>query len=61
DVLPRGRLADHTYPLGGKGTRIKHIDTMFAILWGWDGDGMQGELVERQHWASKPYRELFRR
>lgn len=61
DVLPGGRLADHTYPLGARGIQIKHIDTMFAFLWGWDGDGRQGELVQRQHWASKPYRELFRR
>ena len=61
DVLPGGRLADHTYPLGARGIQIRHIDTMFAFLWGWDGDGMQGELVQRHHWGSKPYRELFRR
>ncbi|KAJ6121231.1 hypothetical protein N7523_005511 [Penicillium sp. IBT 18751x] len=34
---------------------------MFAVLWGWEGDGRQGELVQRTHWNTKPYRELFRR
>ena len=39
DVLPGGRLADYIYPLGARGIQIKHIDTIFAFLWGWDGDG----------------------
>ncbi|KAJ6113221.1 hypothetical protein N7523_006538 [Penicillium sp. IBT 18751x] len=33
---------------------------MFAVLWGWEGDGRQRELVQRTHWNTKPYRELFR-
>jgi hypothetical protein len=32
DVLPGGQLERCIYPLGAKGTRIRYIDVMFAVL-----------------------------
>lgn len=38
---------------------VKALDMLFARLWGWDGDGQQGDWP-RRHWEFKPYRILFR-
>ncbi|KAE8335184.1 hypothetical protein BDV24DRAFT_169449 [Aspergillus arachidicola] len=42
-----------------RGARIQHIDVLFACLWGWEGDGNNGDW-KRQHWENKPYRVLTR-
>lgn len=39
--------------------KVTHIDTLFVWLWGWDGDGNQGDWP-RKHWEYKPYRILYR-
>ncbi|KAJ5557548.1 hypothetical protein N7513_003134 [Penicillium frequentans] len=38
---------------------VSHIETLFVRLWGWDGDGNQGDW-QRQHWEFKPFRVFFR-
>ena len=39
--------------------KVTHLDTLFVWLWGWDGDGNQGDWP-RKHWEFKPYRILYR-
>src|SRR5699024_6861207 len=39
--------------------RVTSAEVLFAWLWGWDGDGSDGDWP-RRHWESKPYRVLFR-
>ena len=38
--------------------RVTSVEVLFAWLWGWDGDGSDGDWP-RMHWESKPYRVLF--
>ncbi|GFG00359.1 hypothetical protein IFM53868_10730 [Aspergillus udagawae] len=43
------------------GTKIKvaSLEVLFAWLWGWDGDGNNGDWP-RKHWEFKAYRVLYR-
>lgn len=43
----------------GPKIKIKGVEPLFAMLWGWAGDGNNGNWP-RKHWENKPYRVLFR-
>jgi hypothetical protein len=38
--------------------KVTHIEVLFAWLWGWDGDGNNGDWP-RKHWEYKAYRILY--
>ena len=38
--------------------KVTHLDTLFIWLWGWDGDGNQGNWPQK-HWEFKLYQILY--
>lgn len=58
-VFEHGLLDDDLQFVTGPHMRVTHIENLFAWLWGWDGDGCQGDW-ERVYWEFKPYRVLYR-
>ncbi|EAS30192.2 uncharacterized protein CIMG_13644 [Coccidioides immitis RS] len=42
----------------GSRMKVRNIEILFAWLWGWNGDGNNGNWP-RKHWESKQYRVLF--
>jgi hypothetical protein len=52
-------LNDDFHFVTGSNMRVSHVENLFAWLWGWDGDGSQGDWP-RLHWEFKPYRMLYR-
>lgn len=45
--------------VSGSKMKVTHVEVFFAWLWGWDGDGNNGDWP-RKHWEFKPYRILYR-
>jgi hypothetical protein len=45
--------------VSGPKMKVTHIEVLFAWLWGWDGDGNNGDW-SRKHWERKPYRLFYR-
>lgn len=58
-VFDIGIIENDLHFVNTKNSAIRHLETLFIRLWGWDGDGNNGDW-ERKHWEYKPYRVLFR-
>jgi hypothetical protein len=58
-VFIQSIFQDDIYFVTGSRAAVTHLDVLFARLWGWDGDGQQGDWP-RKHWEYKPYRVLYR-
>ncbi|PCG88336.1 Hypothetical protein PENO1_110820 [Penicillium occitanis (nom. inval.)] len=58
-VFCDGIFHDDIHFVSGPQMAVTHIDVLFARLWGWDGDGQQGDWP-RQCWEYKTYRVLYR-
>jgi hypothetical protein len=58
-VFCDGIFHDDIHFASGQQMAVTHIDVLFARLWGWDGDGQQGDWP-RRHWEYKPFRVLYR-
>lgn len=58
-VFESGILEDDLHFAHKAYIKVTHMDTLFVWLWGWDGDGNQGDWP-RKHWEFKPYRILYR-
>lgn len=58
-VFQDGIFQDDLRVVDSTRAEVSHIETLFVRLWGWDGDGNQGDW-QRKHWEYKPYRVFFR-
>lgn len=58
-VFQRGIVEDDLRFVTGSNMHVSHVEILFAWLWGWDGDGNQGDW-ERAYWECKPYRLFYR-
>ncbi|GMG17517.1 unnamed protein product [Aspergillus oryzae] len=58
-VFQRRPLGDDFRFVESRSAKVHHIEVLFAWLWGWQGDGNNGDC-NRTHWEKKPYRTYMR-
>ena len=58
-VFEHGQLLADLHFVSPQRATVNHIETLFVFLWGWDGDGNQGDWA-RKSWEFRAYRILFR-
>ena len=58
-IFEHGHLLDDLHFINPQRASVSHIETMFIFLWGWDGDGNQGDW-DRRGWEFRAYRVIYR-